>query len=72
MHKDLLSLTEVEVKEELHVRHALEVERKERAAKRQRIDEIAEEEGLIEPKEVKKTLKEELLQDNKMYLDKID
>ena len=73
-HKDLLSLSEEEVKEELHVRHTLEVERTERTTKRQRIQEIAEEEGLVTPKEVvvEKTLKEKLLEGNKEYLDKIE
>ena len=45
IHKDLLALPEEEMKEELRVRHADEVQRTEREAKRQRIEEIVEEEG---------------------------
>ena len=75
-HKDLLSLPEEEMKEELRVRHADEAER---AAKRQRIEEIAEEEGISLPKELRDTqpldkqnLRESLLRDNQLYLEKIE
>ena len=59
-HTDLLSLTEEEVREELRIRQPLEADRIERTAKRQRLQDIAEEEYLIASKEivVEKPLKE--------------
>ena len=78
-HKDILTMTEEEMKEELRVRHADEVQRTERAAKRQRIEEIAEEEGLMIPKEVasektldKETLRKEMVEENQQYIAKIE
>ena len=50
-HKDLLSLTEEEVRKELRVRHADEVQRVEQEAKRRRLEEIVAEEGLSLPKD---------------------
>ena len=76
IHKDLLSLPEEEVKEELRARHATQLERE---AKRQRIEEIAAEEGLSIPKEIsdtqtldKENLRENLLRDNQLYMEKIE
>ena len=78
-HKDLLSLPEEEVKEELRVRHDDKVARTERTAKRQRIQEIAEEEGLSIPKEVasektfdKETVRKEMVEENQQYIAKIE
>ena len=76
IHKDLLSLPEEEVKEELRARHAVQLERE---AKRQQIEKIALEEGISLPKEINGTqpideenLRESLLQDNQVYLEKIE
>ena len=76
IHKDLLSLPEEEVKEELRARHATQLERE---AKRQRIEEIARGEGTSLPKEIsdaqpldKENLRENLLRDNHLYLEKIE
>ena len=75
-HKDLLSLPEEQVKEELRVRHAVQLERE---TKRQRVEEIAHQEGLTVPKEIsdtqpldKENLRENLLRDNQLYLEKIE
>ena len=74
-HKDLLSLPDEEIKEELRVRRAVEMER---TAKRQRIQEIAHQEGLSFPQELaqpiefdKKDVRERLLKNNQLYLNKI-
>ena len=76
IHKDLMSLPEEEVKEELRARHAAQQERE---AKRQRIEEIVEEEGLTIPKEImdnqpleEENLRESLLRDNQLYQEKIE
>ena len=76
MHKDLLSLPEEEVKEELRARHATQLERE---AKRQQIEEIARGEGLSIPQEIsdtqpldKENLRENLLRDNQLYVEKIE
>ena len=55
IHKDLLSLSEDEVKKELRERHDIKIERE---AKRRRAEEIAGEEGLSIPQEVKSIDKE--------------
>ena len=75
-HKDLLSLPEEELKEELRVRHAVQLERE---TKRQRVEEIAHQEGLTVPKEISDTqpldeenLRENLLRDNQLHLGKIE
>lgn len=78
-HKDLLSLSDDELKEELRVRHADEVKRTERAAKRQQIEEIVKENGLMFPKELapEKTfdmeaLRKEMVEGDKIYGAKIE
>ena len=78
-HKDLLSLSEEEVKKELRVRHAADVEQTEHAAKRQRIQEIAEEECLTIPPEVRlstptdrETLLREMVKDDQEHINKIE
>lgn len=74
-HKDLYSLDEKDMREELKARHATQMERE---AKRQRIEEIAEEEGLSIPKEVaekkfdKETVRKEMIEENQQYIDKIE
>lgn len=74
-HKDLLSLPEEEVKEELRVRHATQMERE---TKRQRIAELAQEMDLPIPEEISneqvvtiEELESSLLGDNQIYLKKI-
>ena len=74
-HKDLLSLPDEEIKDELRVRRAIEMER---TAKRQRIQEISQQEGLSFPQELaqpiefdKKDVRERLLKNNQLYLNKI-
>ena len=78
MHKDLLALPEEELKEELRVRHAMQ---RERETKRQRVEEIAHQEGLTVPREIIEAspefhdegdLREDLLRDNQLYLEKIE
>ena len=76
-HKDLLSLPEEEVKEELRTRHATQLERD---AKRQRIKEIANAEGIPVPEEIVETssefsggnLREDMIKDNQLYLERIE
>ena len=76
-HKDLLSMTESEVRDELKARHAVNLEREE---KRQKIEEIAHKEGLIVPKEISEAssefdegyLQEDMLKDNQIYLERIE
>ena len=75
-HNDLLSLSEEELKEELRARHTIQLERE---AKRQRIEEIAAEEGLSLPKEVtaeetidKETVRKEMMEENQQYISKIE
>ena len=69
-------MSEDEVREELKARHAIQLEREE---KRQKIEEIAHQEGIPIPKEIVDTpvfdeenLREDLLKDNQLYLDKIE
>ena len=77
IHKDLLSLPEEEVKEELRTRHATQLERD---AKRQRIKEIANAEGIPVPKEIIEissefnggNLREDMVKDNQLYLERIE
>ena len=79
IHRDLLTMSEDEVREELRVRHRLELQREEQ---RQKIEEIAQEEDISINlcKEVivkaailnEEELREELLANNQSYLDKID
>ena len=78
-HKDILSLGEEEARQELRSRHEVQMQREE---KRQKLEEIAQQEGIpanlctdisttsfiLDPK----NLKEELLHDNQIYLDKIE
>ena len=82
-HTDLLSLPEEKMKEELRVRHTDEVQRQERAVKRQRIEEIAKEEGLMIPEEIpkevaseemlnKETIRKEMVEENRQYITKIE
>ena len=71
------------MKEELQMRHTVEVQRQERAVKRQRIEEMAKEEGLTIPKEIteevsseetldKETLRKEMAEENRQYIAKIE
>ena len=77
IHKDILSMTEEEVREELRARDAARVSREER---RQKVEEIAQQEGIpidlcIESREdafIITSLENEMLQDNQEYLDKIE
>ena len=73
IHKDLLSLSEDEVKKELRERHDIKMERD---AKRRRVEEIAVQEGLSIPQEVKSIDKEsvrnELIIENELYKAKIE
>ena len=75
-HQDLLSLPEEEVKKELRARHNMQLERE---AKRKRIEEIAAEEELSIPQEVKavksndkETVRNEMLMENEQYKAKIE
>ena len=75
-HKDLLSLPEEELKEELRARHTVAIERE---VKRKRVEEIAEEEGLSIPQEVtaeetidKETVRKEMMMENHQYIAKIE
>ena len=76
VHTDLLSLPAEEVKEELRLRHAAQVERE---AKQQQIKEIAEKEGLPIPQEIldtqvldKDTVRKEMKEENQQYIEKIE
>ena len=73
IHKDLLSLSEDEVKKELRERHDILMERD---AKRRRVEEIAVQEGLSIPQEVKSIDKEsvrnELIIGDELYKAKIE
>ena len=78
-HKDLLSLPEEEMKEELRTRHAIQLEREARAVKRRRIEEFAAEEKLAIPLEViaeerigKEKVRNEMEMENRQYIDKIE
>ena len=75
-HKDLLSLSHHEVKEELRTRHLIQIERE---AKRQNIVEIVLQEGWSIPKELaeheefdEEDVRERLLKNNQIYLNKIE
>ena len=68
IHKDLLSLPDHEIKEELRIRHAV---KKEKERKQQQIEEIARENG-YDGKLTMEQLEQDLLLDNKIYLDKIE
>ena len=74
-HKDILSMSDKDMREEIRAREATRLYREER---RQKIEEIAHQEGIIpnlsEEYEVENasSLKEELLQTNKDYLEKIE
>ena len=74
-HRDILTMTDDEVQEELRARDATRVYREE---KRQKIEEIAQQENIpIElcvqiTSSTLKTLEEELLQSNQEYLEKIE
>ena len=75
-HKDLLSLPEEELKKELRVRHAINIERE---VKRKRIEEIALEEELSIPQELKaeksldkETVRNEMMMENEQYNAKIE
>ena len=80
VHKDLLDLPEEEIKEELRIRHS---KRQKREVKRQRIVEIATEEGLNIPTEIaaevssnktldRETLCKEMEEENRRYIIKIE
>ena len=75
-HKDLISMSEEEAREELKTRHALQLQREE---KRQKVEEIAHREGIPIPKEIieasifdAENLRDDLLKDNQLYLEKIE
>ena len=75
-HKDFLCMSEEEARNELRARHAIQLEREE---KRQKIEEIAHQEGIPLPKEIieasvidVENLREDLLKDNQLYYDKIE
>ena len=75
-HKDILTMSEEEAREELKARHATQLQREE---KRQKIEEIAHQEGIPIPKEIieasvfeVENLREDLLKDNQLYHDKIE
>ena len=71
IHKDLLSLPDHEIKEELRIRQEI---KKEKERKQQQIEEIARENGYDIPGEAVtiEQLEQNLLLDNKIYLDKIE
>ena len=80
VHTDLLDLPEEEIKEELRIRHS---EQHEREVKRQRIIEIAKEEGITVPMELtakvssdytydNETLRKEMVEENCQYIAKIE
>ena len=77
IHKDFLSMSDIEIREELRARHATQVLRQER---RQKVEEIAQQEGIpidryIESRDDTNditSLEDEMLQDNQEYLDKIE
>ena len=74
-HRDILSMTDDEIREELRARHVTRVYREE---KHQRIEEIAQQENIpielcVQTSSSKsKDLEEELLQTNQEYLEKIE
>jgi len=74
-HKNILSMTDEDVKEEIRARHATQIHREER---RQKVEEIAQQEGICInlPNEFEiediASLEEELLKTNKEHLEKIE
>ena len=74
-HKDILSMSDEDMREEIRARHAAQMYREER---RQKVEEIAHQDGISInlPKEFEyediASLEEELLQTNKEYLEKIE
>ena len=74
-HRDILTMTDDEVREELRARDATRVYRE---GKHQRIEEIAQQENIPidlcvqSSSRTLKTLKEELLQTNQEYIEKIE
>ena len=76
-HKDLLSMNDAEVREELRKRNEIHTQKEER---RQRVEEIARQENIplyhcneVQPSEVDiSSLEEEMLQDNQRYLENIE
>ena len=76
-HKDLLALPEDEFRKEVKARHEFELSRE---AKRQRLENIALEEGIPIPKEIASSkmvedtgdLKERMLQEQNNYLEKLE
>ena len=78
MHKELLSMSENEAREEIRARHDAEIQRE---IKRQKIIEIAHQEGIPIPKEImqassgihdEEDLEEYLLKCNQLHLEKIE
>ena len=73
IHKDLLSLPDEEVRKELREHHNIKMERE---AKRKRVEEIATEEGLSIPQEVKsfdkESVRNEMVIENQQYKAKIE
>ena len=76
-HKDILSMSEDEAREELKVRHATFLEREQ---KRQKNEKIAHKEGIPLPKDIiegssefnNEDLEKELLKDNQSYFEGIE
>ena len=77
-HKDILSLPEEEARQELRIRHEVQLQRE---GKQQKLEEIAQQEGILitlcadttTPSILDlKNLEEQLLQDNQIYLDEIE
>ena len=74
IHKDILTMNEDEVREELTARHAVSLAREE---KRQKIKEMARKEGIPLSKDIIDNgddgdLEEDLLKDNQVYLERIE
>ena len=73
-HKDILTMNEDEVREELTARHAVSLAREE---KRQKIEEMARKEGIPLSKDIIDNgddgdLEDDLLKDNQLYLERIE
>ena len=76
-HKDILSMSEDEAREELKARHEVNLEREK---KRQNIEEIAHKEGILLPKYIIEAsfndddgdLEDDMLQDNQLYFERIE
>ncbi len=76
IHKDIMSMNEDEIREELKARHAIQLEREE---KRQKIEDIAHKEGIPLSKDIIESsfndngdLEDDLLKDNELYLERIE